>query len=392
MNGSKFSYSDFAVVNRTCWPSGQVTGEALLSFSESLATQVSVVMIGQSNDDLEAKAAHEGRGDGVSFLMCRMRATSESSVFLRVFDAVIFAIWVFCSLLRSRAKFVYVATDPPIVVPFAVFIYSKLFRAKYIYHLQDIHPEATDIVKPVNKLLFRFLKFIDNVVICHSSLVITLSDQMARYIDARLGKHIHTVLISNPGIPLEYLKINIERDRDIIFCGNAGRMQRIPLLIEAIDTFLMSGGKLTFSFVGGGGYLPELQALSEKHSEIEVHGSVSAQEAAKFMCMHRWGIMPICDEVTKYAFPSKSSSYMLAGCGVIAVTSFNTAVADWVGVNQCGLVVEPTVKGVVSTLRCIESGEISFDRGSVTSCMDAISIDSFVCKLVLEIENKIEIG
>ena len=64
---------------------------------------------------------------------------------------------MFC-ILKTRPKNIYVSTDPPLVVPFVVSVFSKIMNIKYTYHLQDIHPEATNTIKKLNVYLFKFLK------------------------------------------------------------------------------------------------------------------------------------------------------------------------------------------------------------------------------------------
>ena len=73
-------------------------------------------------------------------------------------------VWVGLCLLKTRPRHVYVSTDPPVLVPFIVMLYARLFGASYTYHLQDIHPEATNVVMPVNRVLFRILRWMDGAV------------------------------------------------------------------------------------------------------------------------------------------------------------------------------------------------------------------------------------
>ena len=48
---------------------------------------------------------------------------------------------------------------------------------------------------------------------------------------------------------------------------------------------------------------------------VEYLGIISATDAAELINQHCWALLPIDDEVTKYAFPSKSSVYALSGAG-----------------------------------------------------------------------------
>jgi len=80
---------------------------------------------------------------------------------------------------------VYVASDPPVLVPFVVAIYCRLFDAQYVYHLQDIHPEAANIVVPLNGLVMKLLLAIDNYILRHAKALVTLSEDMKSHLLVR---------------------------------------------------------------------------------------------------------------------------------------------------------------------------------------------------------------
>jgi hypothetical protein len=148
-----------------------------------------------------------------------------------------------------------------------------------------------------------------------------------------------------------------ERARDVVFCGNAGRLQRIPLLITAIREYLHKGGKLRFTFAGGGLYAPDIKALAEEYVQVDYLGIVPATEAAELVNQHRWALLPIDDEVTKYAFPSKSSGYVLSGSGILAVCGAKTSVARWVEELNVGVVCMADHEALVQCLFSLENRE-----------------------------------
>ncbi|MCK7575638.1 MAG: hypothetical protein MZV65_06940 [Chromatiales bacterium] len=186
----------------------------------------------------------------------------------------------------------------------------------------------------------------------HAEALITLSEEMKASILARSRTHAPIWLVENPALaPSEK---PVKRERSVVFCGNAGRLQRIPMLLEAIRAYLDQGGKLTFTFVGAGIHAPRIRGLAEQYAAMRYHGVVDAARAAEIVAAHRWALLPIEDEVTRYAFPSKASSYVLADCGIIAICSRGTSVADWVESNHLGLVCKPTVEDIVLFFRAIE--------------------------------------
>ena len=74
-----------------------------------------------------------------------------------VFSTLCFYVLVFfCAGLAAAYQSVCI-DRPPVLVPFIVMLIQQGFGARYIYHLQDIHPEATNVVLPVRPIVFRFL-------------------------------------------------------------------------------------------------------------------------------------------------------------------------------------------------------------------------------------------
>ena len=329
--------TDLAIVNRSFWPQSQVIGEGLLQFAEQAAKDHSVCVITQADGDLSELLASEGRGKSVQVRACKSYTTSASGLVKRMAEAVFFMLWTFISLVWAKPANVYVSTNPPVVVPFIVALYCRLFNANYVYHLQDIHPEAANIVVPLNRVIFSLLKRIDNYTLRHARAIVTLSEDMKAYILERSDTQRPIHLMDNPSFEVTPVPM-AERTKDIIFCGNAGRLQRIPLLMTAIREYLHSGGKLEFTFAGGGLYAPDIQSLAEAYDQVDYHGVLAATEAAELVSQHRWALLPIDDEVTKYAFPSKSSGYALSGSGILAVCGEKTSVARWVEELKVGLV------------------------------------------------------
>lgn len=354
-----FKRLDLAIINRSFWPVYPVIGEALMRFAEQQSLSKNVGVILQDHAGIKEHLTREKRGLGVNFYPCHALSVSGSSILRRVADAVYFMLWVFSILLLKRPKKVYVSTDPPVLVPFIVMIYCKLFRARFVYHLQDIHPEAANVVMPVQPMLFRLLKSMDSLTMRNADSLITITDQMAEQIKGRSSTIVPIKTLVNPSVSFEHVTAPDVKKVGFTFCGNAGRLQRIPLIIQAIDQYCQAGGRLPFVFAGAGVYADALKNLADKYVNVTYKGLVSASEAAQLSADYEWALLPIEDDVTKFAFPSKSSSYILAGAKIVAVCGCNTSVAEWVTTNAVGVVVEPCVDSLCQFFFAIERGEFS---------------------------------
>lgn len=349
-----------AVINRSFWPVYPVIGEALLRFAEGAATKdYSVSVIMQDHVDIKSKLREAERGEGVRFYPAKALTTSASGVLFRAYDAVLFMFWVLAVLLWVRPQKVYVSTDPPVLVPFIVMFYCRLFGAEYIYHLQDIHPEAANVVIPVNKWVYKILLKMDALTMRKAKCLITITEQMAAEIRARSGTTAPIHILDNPAVSFDGIDVTKPKIAGFSFCGNAGRLQRIPLMLDAIEAYFTRGGLLTFSFAGGGVYADNLRVFSEKFERFHYHGLVTPTEAAQINADYSWALLPIEDDVTRFAFPSKSSSYVFSDANILAVCGEHTGVGQWVNKNRVGVVVKPQVEALAGIFLDIENGVVN---------------------------------
>lgn len=370
-----------AIVNRSFWPQSQVIGESLLQLAESVAQRQNVVVITQSDGKLKDRLAQAGRGQGVRVLDCLSRSDSSTGLVKRSLDAVVFMVWTFYCLVRTRPEVVYVSTNPPLLVPFIVYVFSKLFGARYCYHLQDIHPEAANIVVKLHPVLFKLLQKLDGVAIRNADSLITLSEDMKTCILERSQTRAPIHLLDNPAFKVASTD-PAARTKDLVFCGNAGRLQRIPLLLDAIAEYLDQGGKLNFCFVGAGIHAPKIKDLAERYDLVAYLGFLPAAEAADIVNEHRWALLPIDDEVTRYAFPSKSSSYVVSHCRILAICGKQTSVARWVEENGIGRACAAEKGEIVAAFRAIEADQDAGEHVVPEALEKKLDINYFITRIV----------
>lgn len=369
------------VINRSFWPVYPIIGEALLRLAESFSRSglsVSVVIQDRSNI-LEMLKSH-GRGEDADFYPCKAFTTSKSNIFFRVLDAAFFAFWVCFILLRTRPRMVYVSTDPPMTVPFVVMVYSLFSKSDFVYHVQDIHPEATKAVFAITFPLFVVLRALDAITMRKAKYLVTLTEAMKKQICLRSNTKAEIFVIPNPASPIDLPKQSKERNPGFIFCGNAGRLQRMPLLLGAIESYYKQGGALDFAFVGGGVYTKKLEYLDRSYNKFSYLGKLSPADAATACCGFTWGLLPIEDSVTEFAFPSKSSTYVQAGLAMLSICGEQTSVAQWVQDYDLGLNVEPKMENLIKTFFNIEAGQLNstLNKESREILGDQLSMEKFV--------------
>lgn len=375
---------DLIIINRSFWPIYPVVGEALLSLAEKLVVNKKKVAVVAQNQlkNIKSNLKESNRGIGVKFFTTWAFSVSSSNLLKRILDSFFFMFLVLIVLIKTRPKKIYISTDPPILVPFIVLIYSKISNTEYIYHLQDIHPEATNTVLKVNSLLSNILKKIDNLTMRHASLLITLNKQMKSEIVNRSNTKKKIIIIENPSVQLDKDLPKVKK-KGISFTGNLGRLQRIPLLIKSIKKYFQKGGQLEFVFAGGGVYSDQILKLSNDYPSIKYYGSVSSEQAAIISSSYEWALAPIEDKITHYAFPSKLATYACTEAKILAICSEDTSVANWIKKNKVGFVIKPSEESLIDIFfkvenNSLDSTSINLDRGDLKKIL---SMDKFVNNL-----------
>lgn len=94
-------------------------------------------------------------------------------------------------------------------------------------------------------------------------------------------------------------------------------------------------------------YASALKELATKYPNVTYKGLISPTEAAQLNANYQWALLPIEDEVTRYAFPSKSSSYVYSGAFIAAICGGQTSVAQWVTQHKLGEVIVANVADLV---------------------------------------------
>ena len=381
-----FKRYDLVIINRSFWPVYPVIGEALLRLAEKISHSKKVAIVIQDHDNIRNHLKKNRRGSGIKFFPGKAFSNSSSSLIIRILDAIFFTFWIIYCILKTRPKNIYISTDPPLIVPFIIAVLSKIMNIKYTYHLQDIHPEATNTIKKLNVYLCKFLKKIDNFSIRNANSLITLNEEMKEVVINRLNKTNKISIIQNPSIILNPIK-NIKKKRGFSFTGNLGRPQLVNLLIQAINEYEKKGGILEFVFAGGGIFSKEISKLSKINSLVTYHGIVSATDADTIVSEYEWALLPIEDEITRYSFPSKISSYVCSGAKILSICSENTSVAKWIKSKKVGITVNPKLGEIIELFFKLEKNIIdtSFIEMNRKDLIEIFQMDTFVKK----VENKI---
>ena len=78
-------------------------------------------------------------------------------------------------------------------------------------------------------------------------------------------------------------------------------------------------------------------------STVSFLGKLSAFEASKVIQNSKKALLPIDDEICKFAFPSKASSYVKLGKPLVGICGKNTSVGVWINKFHLGHLVSPDI-------------------------------------------------
>ena len=344
----------YVIINRDFWPNAAAIGEGLMCLARRLSKtgKVSVITMSIQNlsklDSLETNEASK-----ISFRKIKPLSNSSSSFLTRILELIYFSLWIMISLLKLNPKRIYFATNPPVLVPFLVAIYCKSLNKKYIYHVQDIHPEATSLLIRLPRFVFYALQSIDTWVLKNAYRIVTLTVDMETTLQRRGLKNNNIIILENPSTVLN-LELQV-KSPGVVFSGNAGRLQLMEIVLDAIEQHLKLDGQLKFCFIGAGIYKKRLIDLASRYKNFSYVGYVDGKTALKITSGYRWAILPIMPEVLSYAYPSKIPTYISAGCKIISVTGFDTSLAKWVDSTGCGENVEPSVLALTEYFNSLQA-------------------------------------
>jgi hypothetical protein len=372
------------IINRTFWPENDILGSALLKSALALSHKNNIYIQSISESKVSEQVKEKFGDNALRFFSLKGSSDSNRSFSYRVTQSLLFSIYTIYSLLTIKPDKVYISSDPPIVVPFIVTLLSRVLKIKVIYHLQDIHPEAADLVIKMNPVVKRMLRFIDSFSLKHASKIIVISTNMKNTILRMIDRPDDTFYIIDNCSP-KVISLE-EKKPEIVFCGNLGRFQKINYIMEEFSDYYDEGGSLCSSFIGGGVNLKLVNDISNKYSLMKAYGRLPFNDASKIMNEKQWAILAIDSEVLKYAYPSKIASYLMHGCNIIFLTDNEDDFLELNSKITCGVTCTAKKGELKQLLIDIEKGKYVYTPIDKTM-INNYTENSFIDKLTSVLEN-----
>jgi glycosyltransferase involved in cell wall biosynthesis len=250
--------------------------------------------------------------------------------------------------MGRRYDLIIANSHPPILMGCALRLIRALRRTPYIYHCQDMHPEsaaaAGDLGRgKMHRLLLRW-----DTTTCHEAeRVVVLSEDMADSLARRGLSSANVSIINNPPLRIESTarpKLPTPLNEPtkyvrFLFAGNLGRFQGLERAIAAAG---LVAGRAEFQliFMGEGDAKRTLIAqagdLVNRRIFFVPRQPVETAVAAMRIC--DYGIVSLLPDVYRYAYPSKSMTYLSAGCPLLALIERESELAKSIGKYDLGYV------------------------------------------------------
>lgn len=268
--------------------------------------------------------------------------------------------------LGRRPDVIVAATIPPVLNGACGLLAARIAGAKFVYHMQDIYPEigVAGGLWSRSSLRYKILVAIDGYIARHADACVVLSTDMQNSLIRRGVNKASTYIINNFMLesfekndlpasvdgetssrvenisnddPPQSLSNSKEKYR-IVFAGNIGRFQALESLLDAFLDERCQQLPIELHFLGDGAVKAELQTQASNCSSVYFHGHVPFDQAAEFIRNCDAGIVSISPDVIKYAYPSKTLSYLGLGVPLFALVEQQSELASDIRNENLGVV------------------------------------------------------
>lgn len=289
--------------------------------------------------------------DGVTVRRLRMKPDRASRA-RRVFNVGWFPVAAAWRILVGRRyDVVMCSTVPPVLLGCAVSLAARLRGARFIYHCMDLHPEIGRLSGEFSReWVYGVLHRLELATCRRASAIVVLSEDMERAVLARdptLADRI--VVLTNFELPdfgddaPASSPVPARPDRlRVVFTGNLGRFQGLEAVARAVlaaDDAALADVELVL--MGEGAAKAEIERLvasappkTADRVVLVPHGS--SREVRALLGTAQLGLVSLTPEVIRYAYPSKTATYLGAGLPVLVAVEPDSFLARTVLDHRIG--------------------------------------------------------
>ena len=317
-------------------PDGSPYGAILALMAEALARGHHEVHVHAGMPTYRAVAAppprYESRGGVRVRRMCMLLETHMRRA-AQLVNSGLYVVSLSAAVLRLRPDVVTAATFPPVIAAWAALRASQLVGARFLYHVQDIHPEISWMADGASGRATNALRALDTAVLRRADRIVTLSEDMADTLRARVGGNALPILVRpNPPLeaPLESPPQGCEAAvgvRRIIFAGNLGRFQDLHALVDGIVQAIAKRTDYELCLMGDGVERAALERRWSSQPRVRFLPFLPFSQAQAVIGGAEIGLVSLKPGLEALAYPSKIATYHVLGLRVLALVDPDAMIA-----------------------------------------------------------------
>ena len=285
------------------------------------------------------------------------------------------ASFIASSLVRAfpqKRPEILLVVSPPLGLAVNAFLLSRWWRVPYVFDVEDLQPDAAAelgmLPKPVLNVMYR----VERMAYRNAALVSTITTGMRRRIiekgvpeektalfEPRTDASLATIA-SSEGAAFR-TRLSLDNKFIVSHSGNMGVKQGLGVILDAA-ALNREDHSMVFLIVGDGAVRVKIQ---ERAREMDLANVVflpllDANAFRGFLKASDICLVTQQKTVSDMVFPSKTVTYLAAGCPVIASVNRNSEVARTIEESQAGVVVEPEdPQALLSAIRELRRGDLN---------------------------------
>lgn len=283
--------------------------------------------------------------NGVELHRCWLYVPRTATTLRRIVHELSFGLMSFLRVLALRRADVYVVVSPPLVLGFFGWLATRLKWSRYVFHVQDLQPDAAVGLHMINGGGFiRALYALERFAYRHAAAVSGISDGMMAAFARKgvpLAKRIYFPNWLRAGAAQEEIAIGFRARHGIgndellaVYAGNLGRKQGIDILLHAAAQLEREASdpiarRIRILIIGSGAGRAELEAqlAAEPRRNVQLLPLLSDEDYAAMLREADVGLITQAPGTGQFFFPSKLLSVLRSGLPVVTVADDDSELA-----------------------------------------------------------------
>ena len=248
---------------------------------------------------------------------------------------------------------VILTVSPPLGLALSAIFLSKLWKTPYVFDVEDLQPDAASAMDMLPSWVLKLMYRVEHLAYRHATLVSTITKGMRDRIIEK-GIPAEKVVLFEPRVDDSLADISAEEGTSFrqryglgdkflaTHSGNIGVKQGIDVILDTA-ALTRDDANMVFLIVGNGAVRDKLERRARELNlqNVLFMPLLDSQEFRGLLSASDICLVTQLKTVSDIVFPSKTVTYLGAGCPVVASVNRDSEVARVVRESGAGTVVEP---------------------------------------------------